>query len=156
MSDPADRAVSDPSAGPLANLLTDLVHVLQGNVRLARAEVAQGLRGMVRGAGLMIAAALLGVVAVNTVAGAAVFALVGQGLSPAWAGVAVGAALLAVAYAAVRLAVALLDPKNLLPLRTFSRWRDDVETLKSMVIHDANGENPLATETQPGADRGAA
>ena len=148
--------MTDPEDGALARILTEALYVLQGEVRLARAEVAQGLRGMVRGVGLMIAAAVLGLVALNTVAGAAVFALVGLGFSPASAGLAVGVALLVLAYASVRMALALLSPKNLLPLRALSRLREDVETLKSMVTPDAKDESARATEAQPHADRGAA
>jgi hypothetical protein len=145
------------NAGPvalIADILSALLRLAQNEFLLARAEVARGLRGMVRGIGLLIVAAVLGLVALNTLAAAAFFALVALGLSPALASALVGLAILLLAYGLVRGAIALLNPKNLIPQRSLSRLRDDVETLKSMVTPDVKNELHPTAGAEPRTDRG--
>lgn len=156
MTVPQGHETSDPPVGPLACVLTDLLHVLQGEVRLGRAEVARGLRGILRGLALLVSAALLGLVAITTAAGAAVSALVALGLSPAWAGVAVSGTLLFAAIGAIWIAGALLNPMTLLPLKSLARLRADLETLRAMVTPDARQETTRPSDPQPASDRGAA
>ena len=92
---------AEAGEGTTASLLSDVVtglgRLLQGELRLARAEAAAGLK--TAGAGLVkLALALVaGLVGLNTLAGAAVAGLVAAGLGPAVAAVAVGLGLCALA-----------------------------------------------------------
>lgn len=156
MTGPEDPGAGGVSSGALRRTLSDLADVLLGELLLARAEFAQGARGMVRGAALLAIAAVLGIVALSILAQAAVFAAIAAGLSPPVAGLAVGAALLLLSGLAVWIGTAALSPRNLVPVRALSRLRADLETLKTMVTPDARPETPLAPEPQPAADRGAA
>lgn len=154
MSEPDEPAAGDGPADLLVRLLTDLVQVLQGDVLLARAEIARGLRGMGLGLVLMIVAALLAMLALNALAAAALLGLVALGLPPVWASVVLGLGLLLLAYAGLRVALALLNPGNLIPIRSLSRLFNDLAALKPKGKSDAQPEIDPSRQAQPEPDRG--
>jgi hypothetical protein len=82
--------------------------------------------------------AVLAVVSLHVLAAAAVAAAVALGLSPLWASVAVGTALLLLAFGFIQYGLALLRPSNIAPRRTLRSLRQSAETLKTMVTDDAN------------------
>ena len=89
----------------------------------------------------LVVAAVLGITALNVLAGAAIAALVALGLAPIWATLVVGIALLVVVYALVQSGLSQIKPSNLAPKRIMANLRQDAETLKSMVISDATSNN---------------
>lgn len=132
---PAD---GPPQAADLvADLLSGLSRLVRGEIALARAEVARGLRAAVGALVAIGVAAILGLTALNVLAGAAVAALVAAGLSAVWAGVLVGFGLLVVAMVLLGQARGRLRPANLAPRRSMINLRRDGETLKSMVAQHA-------------------
>ena len=130
-----------PFAPETPDLLTDLVatlgRILRGEIALARAEIAQGLRAALRGLVMIVVAVILLITAIQLFAGAAVAALVGAGLSPLWAMLVMVAVLAAIAVALGIAGLRRLRPETLLPQRAFAGLRRDAETLKPKVNPDA-------------------
>jgi hypothetical protein len=135
--------VGDNPAGLITDVLAGLSRLVQGEIALAKAEVARSLQDIVRAMLRLLIAAILGITALNVLAGAAIAALVGAGLSPLWASIAVGGVLLLVAGGLVQAGLSLLKATNLAPQRSMNSLRRDVETLKSMVT--PNGPTNLRT-----------
>jgi Putative Actinobacterial Holin-X, holin superfamily III len=124
----------------VADLLSGLSRLVRGEIALARAEATRSLKDA---AGALIAAviaAILGITALNVLAGAAVAGLVSLGLSTVWASFAVGAVLLAVTIGLLLFARQRLSPENLAPTRSMTNLRRDAETLKAMVTPGATAD----------------
>lgn len=114
-----------------AEVFAGLARLVQGELRLARAEAAEGLRGMVAGVAKLVVAAVVGLVALNVLAGAAVGALAATGMGPVWAAVVVG---LVLALGALGLALAgraALRLEALRPDRTLRNLGRDANALRS-------------------------
>ena len=131
---------SGAAGGPgamLAEVLAGVARLVQGELALARAEAAERL-GVLRQSLVQVAiAAVLGIAAINLLAGAAVATAVALGLHPAWAAALVGGALLLLALGFAQHAARLLRDAGALPRRSAASIRRDVETLKTMVRRDA-------------------
>lgn len=105
--------------------------LVQGELRLARAEVAQGLRGMVGGIVKLAVAGIVALVALNILAGAAVAGLAATGLGPAWAALVVGLVLALVALGLAMAGRAALRLDALRPDRALRGLRRDADAVKS-------------------------
>ena len=126
------------SAGPmLADVLGGVARLVQGELALARAEAAERLdavrQSVIQGA----LAVVLGIVALNVLAGAAIAGLVALGVSPIWAPVLVGGLLLVLCLAFAQHAARLLRDAGTLPRRSAASVKRDVETLQTLVRRDA-------------------
>lgn len=88
----ADQAnAADPGlAGLLSQVVSGVGRLVQGELRLARAEAADSLRSVTSGLAKLAGAAVVALVGLNVLAGAAVGALAQAGLGPVWAALAVG------------------------------------------------------------------
>lgn len=137
MTDQNDRTTGESPVGLLGDIVTGFARLVRGELALARAEATRSIGDATSALGKLALAALLGVTALNVLSGAAVAGLVKAGWEPVWAGVLVGAGLMAVAIVLVRIGLAQLKPSNLAPKRMMANLRQDAETLKSMVISDA-------------------
>jgi hypothetical protein len=84
-------------AGLFSEVLSGVGRLVQGELRLARAEAADSLRSVGSGIAKLAGAAVVALVGLNVLAGAAVAALARAGLGPAGAGLAVGVVLVLVA-----------------------------------------------------------
>jgi len=131
MSDePAVLPAHDPSLGDLLQrLVADTGHLFRTELRLARSEVASGVRGAATGAALIGAGVVLFLGAVFTFLGA----LVGW-LTP-WLGAGWAAALVALGTAAVAgvllaIGASKLSPKRLMPTQAVASVRRDVDALQ--------------------------
>jgi hypothetical protein len=136
-------ASSDPqqSASDLVvDLLAGLSRLVKGEIALARAEATRSLHDATGALVAGVVAVVLGITALNVLSGAAVAALVLMGLTPLWAGVAVGVILLVVAVGLVQLARQKMSLSNLAPKRSMTSLRRDAETLKSMVTPGATSD----------------
>lgn len=121
----------------LAQVLAGVSRLVQGELALARAEAAERL-GVLRQSLVQLAiAAVLGIAAINLLAGAAVAAAVALGLHPALAAVTVGGVLLLLALGFAQYAARLIRDAGTLPRRSAASIRRDVETLQTMVRRDA-------------------
>ncbi len=118
-------------------MVSGFARLISGEIALARAEAKRSIGDAGSALGKLAIAAILAVVALNVLSGAAVAGLVMLGLTPVWASLAVGAGLVLLAALIARVALAQLKPANLAPKRMMANLRQDAETLKSMVISDA-------------------
>lgn len=114
----------------LSEIASGLGRLVKGELQLARAEATEGLKAAGSGLAKLVLAAILALVGLNVLAGAAVAGLAAAGLGPAWAGVVVGLALclLAVAFAvAARTALRL---RGILPDLALRGLRRDAEAVR--------------------------
>ena len=76
--------------GLFTEVLSGVGRLVQGELRLARAEAADSLRSVGSGLAKLAGAAVVALVGLNVLAGAAVGALAQAGLGPVWAATVVG------------------------------------------------------------------
>ena len=136
MPDP-DQPAGETAMNLLGEVALGVTQLLKGEFALVRAEAQRSLRDATSAIVILAAAVVLGIVALNLLAAAAVGALMTAGLSLVWANIAVGAVLLLAAIAIIKHALTLLSPSNLAPKRSFANLRQDAEILKSMVTPNA-------------------
>lgn len=137
MTDPSHRTTDDSPAGLVGDVVSGFARLVRGEFALATAEAKRSLSDATSALFKLAIAAFLAITGLNVLAGAAVAGLVAAGLSPFWAGLAVGVGVLAVAYILAQMALSRLKPSNLAPKRVMANLRQDAETLKSMVTSDA-------------------
>ena len=103
---------------------------MQGELRLARVEATEGLK--TAGAGLVKigVAAIVGLVGLNVLAGAAVAALAATGLGPAWSALLVGVVLSLVALGLALAGRAALRLRGIWPDRALRGLRRDAEAVQ--------------------------
>lgn len=120
--------------GGVMSLLSDVAagvgRLVQGELRLARAEASEGLKAAGSGLVKIGIAAVVGLVGLNVLAGAAVAALAHAGLGPAWAALVVGLGLCAVALGLALAGRAALRLRGLWPDRALRGLRRDAEALR--------------------------
>jgi Putative Actinobacterial Holin-X, holin superfamily III len=118
-----------------ASLVSDAVagfgRLVEGELRLARAEVRQAVKDAQRGLVRLAVAAVLAVAGLNVLAAAAVAGLVAAGLGAAAAGLIVALATLAIAVVLVLSARSSLDPARFWPRRALHGLRRDAKAVSS-------------------------
>ncbi len=124
----------------VSDLLSGLSRLVRGEVALAQAEAKRSLRDMIGALVAVVVAVILGITALNVLAGAAVAALVLLGLSAVWASVAVGVSLFVLAIVLVLYARRQMTAENLAPTRSIKNLQRDAETLKTMVKPGATAD----------------
>ena len=103
---------------------------MRGELSLARAEATEGLKAAGSGLVKIGVAAVVGLVGLNVLAGAAVAGLAHAGLGPAWAALIVGAVLCLVALGLAMAGRAALRLRGILPNRVFRGIRRDADALR--------------------------
>lgn len=125
----------NPSGQSIGGILQDVAtgfgNLVRGEISLARAEVAQGVRNATGSVVKFAVAAILALVALNVLTGAAVAALVSLGLGAGWASLIVALVLFLIAGGLVLSARAALDPANILPRRAMKNLRRDASAVAS-------------------------
>jgi Putative Actinobacterial Holin-X, holin superfamily III len=114
----------------LAEVTAGLARLVRGELSLARAEATEGLKAAGSGIVKIAAAAVVGLVGLNVLAGAAVAALAAAGLGPAWAALVVGGGLCLVALALALAGKAALRLQGILPNRALRGLRRDAEAVR--------------------------
>ena len=140
MNDQETKPDDNSAASLLGDVVSGFGRLIQGEFALARAEAKRSLADATSAIGKLIIAAVLGITALNVLAGAAVAALVSAGWTPPSASLAVGVVALLLAVLLARMALGQLKPSNLIPKRTMANLRQDAKTLKSTVISDATSQ----------------
>ena len=115
----------------MAEVVTGLGRLLRGELMLAKAEATEGLKTAAGGLIKIAVAAVVALVGLNVLAGAAVAALAATGLGPAWASLIVGVVLLALALVLVLAGRAALRPRGIWPERAMRGLRRDAEALRA-------------------------
>jgi hypothetical protein len=114
----------------LSEITSGLGRLVRGELSLARAEAAEGLKAAGSGLVKIAVAAVVGLVGLNVLAGAAVAGLAAAGLGPAWAALIVGGALCAVALSLALAGKAALRLRGILPNRALRGLRRDAEAVR--------------------------
>jgi hypothetical protein len=118
-----------------ASLLSDVVagfgRLVQGELMLARVEATQGLQAAGAGLAKIALAAVLGLVGLNVLAGAAVAGLVQAGLGPVWAALVVGLGLCSIGVGLVLAGRAALRLRGLWPDSAARSLRRDAEAVRA-------------------------
>ena len=141
MRDPAATERDPGVTGLLAEVLSGVGRLVQGELRLARAEAADSLRSIGSGLVKLAAAGVAGLVALNVLAGAAVGALAQAGLGPVWAAVVVGVGLALVALVLALAGRAALLLRGRKPRSFLHGLRRDAQAVQAgLKMNDPNTE----------------
>lgn len=133
MPDPVRSQSPASLAADALRISSDLV---RKEVTLAKAELRQNLNRAGTGLGMIVAAAVLGIVTLNVLTVALVAALAETDLGPIWSAVVVGVVLAILAYVLLRKGMADLKPESLIPTRTVENVQRDASAVKE-AYHDA-------------------
>ena len=133
MPDPVRSQSPASLAADALRISSDLV---RKEVSLAKAELRQNLNRAGTGLGMIVAAAVLGIVTLNVLTVALVAALAETDLGPIWSAVVVGVVLAILAYVLLRKGMADLKPENLMPTRAVENVQRDASAVKE-AYHDA-------------------
>lgn len=114
----------------LSDVATGFGRLVQGELRLARAEATEGLRTAGSGLAKIGIAAVVGLVGLNVLAGAAVAALAAAGLGPVWSAVLVGLVLCLAALGLALAGRAALRLRGIWPGRALRGLRRDAEAVQ--------------------------
>ncbi len=125
-------------AGLFADLSSGVSRLVQGEFRLARAEAAHSLQTMVSGLVKLAAAAVIALVGLNVLAGAAVAALAAAGLGLAWAALVVGLGLALIALLLVLAGKSALRLRTLKPTRTLDSLQRDADAVAAGLKTEGN------------------
>jgi Putative Actinobacterial Holin-X, holin superfamily III len=113
--------------GAASDLLATLSDLVRKELRLARAEISQKLSQGLRSAVWIVAAAIVGMLALVLVAEAAVFALASVGLALYWSCLVVAAVLAVIAALALYVGQAGMS-SDLSPARTVRQFNEVVKS----------------------------
>lgn len=114
----------------LSDVAAGVGRLVQGELRLARAEATEGLKAAGSGLVKIAVAAIVGLVGLNVLAGAAVAALAATGIGPAWSALLVGAVLCLVALGLAMAGRAALRLRGIWPDRALRGLRRDAEAVQ--------------------------
>ena len=114
----------------LSDVASGIGRLVQGELRLARAEATEGLKAAGSGLAKIVIAAVVGLVGLNVLAGAAVAALAVTGLGPIWAALVVGLALCLVAVGLALAGRGALRLRGIWPDRAVRGLRRDAEVAR--------------------------
>ncbi len=132
MTRDAPRPGAD-TASLLSGVVAGIGKLVKGELALARAEATEGLKRAAGGLGRIAAAAVIGLVGLQALTGAAVAALVAAGLGPVWSPLIVGLVLCAVAGALAYAGRAALAPSGVVPRRSLRNLGRDAAAVKAAV-----------------------
>jgi hypothetical protein len=114
----------------LSEVAAGVGRLVKGELRLARAEATEGLKAAGSGLVKIGVAAVVGLVGLNVLAGAAVAALAVAGLGPVWASLIVGLALCLLALVLVMAGRSALQLRGVWPDRALRGLQRDADAVK--------------------------
>jgi hypothetical protein len=122
----------DPGLGGLlSEVLAGVGRLVQGELRLARAEAVDSLRSVGSGLARLAGAAVVALVSLNVLAGAAVGALAHAGLGPVWAALAFGLILMLAALGLSLAGRSALRQSGRKPGRMLHSLRRDAQAVRA-------------------------
>ncbi|MFC3086011.1 phage holin family protein [Tabrizicola soli] len=133
---PGPAESTEPTGTLLSDVVTGLGRLVKGELMLARAEAGAGLRMAVGGLVKIVLAAILALVGLNVLAGAAVAALAEAGLGAGWAALIVGLALCVLALVLALAGRAALRLRGLWPDRALRGVRRDAEAVRAAISEE--------------------
>lgn len=133
-------ATTDHKTESTGSLLGDAMsHVsalVRNEVDLARAEVDQNLRKAATAIGMIVAAVVIALVALNVLAAAVVSGLTEAGLDAGWAALIVGVVLGVIAAVLIAKGKSDLSLSSLAPTRTADNIKRDTRAIQGGRSHD--------------------
>lgn len=130
MTDTGTTSDNRSTADLISSAFQHVNGLVRGEISLAKAELQESLRHMLAGVGMIAAAAVMVIVALNVFAAAIVAGLTEAGLHPGWAAFLTGVFFLVAAAILGLIGKKALDPENLMPTRTARNVKRDAETVK--------------------------
>ena len=124
------KSPNESPSGLLGDAMAHVSALVRGEVDLARAEIDQNLRRAGTAIGLLVAALVVALTALNVLVGAIVAGLAEAGMDPGWAAFAVGVVLVIVAYGFVQKGLNDLKLSSIAPSRAAANVQRDVEAVK--------------------------
>jgi hypothetical protein len=118
------------AAGLVSGALANLGSLIRNEFDLARAEVSENLGKAGAAVGLILAAAVIVLVALNVLAAALVAALTNAGIGAGWSALIVGVAFAVIAYVMARKGLNDLSLSSLAPSRTARNVQRDAAAIK--------------------------
>jgi len=129
MADPQERS----TPGLMADLLDQVTQLVRSEVQLFRAEMSDKATQAMVAAGSILAAAVVGIAALNVLAAALVAALVAAGVPAPWSAVIVGVLLAIVAFVMAKKGIDNLKLGSLAPERTTRAAVRDATMVKEKI-----------------------
>lgn len=127
----------DPGvAGLFSDVLSGVGRLVQGELRLARAEATESLRSVGSGLAKLAGAAVVALVGLNVLAGAAVAALVQAGFGTALAALAVGVVLVVIALVLALAGRSAIQLRGQKPRRFLDGLRRDAQAVQAGLKHE--------------------
>lgn len=124
------KSPNESTSSLLGDAMTHVSSLVRNEVDLARAEVDQNLRRAGTAVGLLAAALVVALTALNVLVGAIVAGLTEAGMDAGWAAFAVGVVLAIIAYAFVQKGLNDLKLSSIAPSRAAANVQRDVEAVK--------------------------
>jgi hypothetical protein len=122
---------SEKSAGAILNdALNRVSNLVRGEIDLARAELNENVHSAGVAIGMLVAAAVVALTALNVLTAAVVAALTELGIPGGWSALIVGVALAVIAYAMLQKGKSDLKLSSLAPTRTAANVKRDAQTVK--------------------------
>lgn len=121
----------DKSAGAILNdALNRVSNLVRGEIDLARAELNENVNAAGVAIGMIVAAAVVALTALNVLTAAVVAALTELGIPGGWSALIVGVILAVVAYLLLQKGKSDLKLSSLAPTRTAANLKRDAQTVK--------------------------
>lgn len=117
----------------ISRIASGVPDLIRKEIQLLRAEMGEKLNQATTAVGLLAAAAIMALVALNVLAAALVAALAEAGLGGGWAALIVGAVIAIVALMMAKKGANDLKASSLTPNRTISSVRKDAEVARESV-----------------------
>lgn len=136
MSEEADRRNDGSIVSLFSEVIAAMTRLVRGEIALARSEAEQALRRSAQAAMQIGIAAVLVLVGMNVLAGAAVTGLIALGLWPGLAALIVGVSLLLLGWGCLQFGLGLLRKAAAGPGQTLQNLRDDVDALRTGMARD--------------------
>ena len=117
----------------IGDVVTRVTVLLRKELDLARSEVAENLNRAALGAGMLVTAVIIALVALNVLAVAAVVGLMTTGLDVVAATLIIGGGGLLLALVLAGIGISRVKPANIAPTRSLRELRRDADAAKEAV-----------------------
>lgn len=114
----------------ISEAMSHVSSLVRSEVDLARAEIDQNIKRAATAVGLLIAALVVAITALNVLTGAIVAGLAEAGMEPGWAAFTVGVAFAAIAFFLVQKGTNDLKLSSIAPTRTAENVKRDAHAVK--------------------------
>jgi amino acid transporter len=126
----SERSVDKGAPGLVADALAHVSNLVRSEVNLARAEVTENIKSAGIAIGMLAAALVIAITALNVLSAALVAAIANLGIDAGWAALIVGVVFAIIAFMLASKGMNDLKISNLAPTRTAKNVRRDAEAVK--------------------------